>query len=374
LAVLQRLAAEVVNRLRGIRGLEGVNLSTEEASPQLAIRIDRERAAELGIAGAEVGQTVRTALEGSIPTRFTEGNFEYDVRVRLPRGQFQSAEDLGAIGLFPGRDQPIYLRDVATVRLGTGPTTINRENQSRQIQVEGDINQSVSTLTEVSREIRARLADLPLPEGVSVLFGGEEEAVRESNRSLAIVIALAIFLVFVVMAVQYESVVNPLVILVSVPLALVGVGVALHLTGTPLSAPVLLGVILLAGIVVNNAILLVEYVEIGKREAHLTTEEAVIEAGVVRLRPILMTTLTSILGMLPLAMGMGEGTELMQPLALVLVGGILFSTFLTLIVIPAVYLAATNVAGRLKAFITGAPPEPVTAHAPVVSVVPTPES
>ncbi len=357
LATLQRIGSEVMARMQGIEGLESIQMSTEEASPQLAIRIDRDRTSDLGLNVAAVGQSVRTALEGAIPTRYAEGNYEYDVRVRLPREQFTSAEDLGAIALFSGRDRPIYLRDVASVSIGTGPTTIIRENQNRQIQVEGDVNTSLTNISRVSAEIRARLADLTLPEGFAILYGGEEEAIRENNRNLAIVIVLAIFLVFVVMAVQYESVVNPLVILVSVPLALVGVGAALLLTGTPLSAPVLLGVILLAGIVVNNAILLVEYVEIGRQDDGLSTEDAVVEAGVVRLRPILMTTFTSILGMLPLALGIGEGTELMQPLAVTLVGGIIVSTALTLLVVPAVYLQAHAITDRIRRAVIGTPDE-----------------
>ena len=353
LATLQRIGAEVMGRMQGIRGLEGIQMSTEEASPQLAIRIDRDRTADLGLNVAAVGQSVRTALEGAIPTRYAEGNYEYDVRVRLPREQFTSAEDLGAIALFSGRDRPIYLRDVASISIGTGPTTIIRENQNRQIQVQGDVNTSLTNISQVSTEIRARLADVALPEGFAILYGGEEEAIRENNRNLAIVIVLAIFLVFVVMAVQYESLVNPLVILVSVPLALVGVGAALLLTGTTLSAPVLLGVILLAGIVVNNAILLVEYVEIGKRDGGLSTEDAVVEAGVVRLRPILMTTFTSSLGMLPLAIGIGQGTELMQPLAVAMVGGIIVASALTLLVVPAVYVAAHAITDRVRRAVVG---------------------
>jgi len=354
LATLQRLASEAVNRMEGIDGLEGIQLSTEEASPQLSITLDRARIADLGLTVAAVGQTVRTALEGATPTRFTDGTNEYDIRVRLPREQFRNPEDLGAIALFPGRDEPIYLRDVASVTLATGPTTILRENQSRQIRITADVNDAIAPVSRVNREIRARLATLGLPDGFSLLYGGEEEAVRENNRNLAIVIGLAIFLVFVVLAVQYESVADPLVILVSIPLSLIGVISILLATGTSLSAPVLLGVILLAGIVVNNAILLVEYVEIGRRDG-LTTAEAIVEAGAVRLRPILMTTLTTVLGMLPLALGIGEGTELMRPLAITVVGGLSVSMVLTLLVVPSVYLLMGDLTARLRAAVLTAP-------------------
>jgi multidrug efflux pump subunit AcrB len=192
-----------------------------------------------------------------------------------------------------------------------------------------------------------------LPEGYGVIYGGEEEAIRENSRNLMIVTLLAVFLVFVVMAVQYESFTNPLVIILSVPLALVGVALALWLTQTPLSAPVLLGVILLAGIVTNNAILLVEYVELA-RERGLTAEQAVIEAGAVRFRPIVMTTLTTALGMAPLALALGEGSEMMQPLAISVIGGLMVSTLLTLVVIPCSYLVIKGAAERLRGWVLGA--------------------
>jgi hydrophobe/amphiphile efflux-1 (HAE1) family protein len=353
LPVLQRLGEEVQRRMRGIPGLSGVELSTEEASPQLKIEIDRQRAADLGLDVAQVGQTVRTALDGTVMTRFTEGNNEYDIRVRLPREALTSPENLGSIALFPGRNEPIYLRDIADVELGTGPTTILRVNQNRQLRVTGDVDDEVASVGEVTGDVRKALAALELPEGYSLIYGGEEETARENQRNLLIVTVLAIFLVFIVMAVQYESVSDPLAILFSIPLALIGVGLILWITGTPLSAPVLLGVILLAGIVVNNAILLVQYVEIARRTKGLPVEEAVVEAGAVRLRPILMTTTTTVCGMLPLALGLGEGSELMQPLAVAVVGGLTVSTLLTLLVVPCSYLIVHRVAGGLKRVVIG---------------------
>jgi len=294
-------------------------------------------------------------MDGTIATRYTEGNREYDVRVMFPRNRFQSPEDIGSIALFPGglNGAAIYVRDVATVESKLGPTSINRENQNRVLRISGDVVNEEYSIGEVNDSIRARLAGFDLPEGYGLIYGGEEEAVRESNRQLAIVVSLAIFLVFVVLAVQYESFINPFVIITTIPLSLVGVGLALLITNTPLSAPVLLGVILLAGIVVNNAILLVDFVEQRRRDDNVPMEEAVIEAGAVRLRPILMTTTTTAFGMLPLALGIGSGTELMQPLAIAVVGGLTLSTFLTLFVVPSAYVIFNHAADAVIEFLTG---------------------
>ncbi len=352
LATLDRLGRDMMLLLRGIPGVEGINSSTEEASPELVIDVDRQRAADLGLSTVEVGQTVRTALDGTIATRYTDVNNEYDIRVRLPRELFTTPEALGAVALFPGGTQPVYLRDVATIRRAAGPTTILRTNQSRRLRVTADVNTAVANIGEVNRTIRSRLPQLDLPRGYGIEVGGEEEAIKENQRNLTIVIALAVFLVLVVLAVQYESLTNPLVIMVSVPLALIGVAVALRITGTPLSAPVMLGVILLAGIVVNNGVLLVQYAELARHRG-LDLREAVIEAGRIRLRPILMTTSTTVLAMLPLALGVGEGTEMMRPLAIVVVGGLTTSAALTLLVLPSAYITLHRVAEALRRWVIG---------------------
>lgn len=351
---LKALGEEVVERVRDVPGLQGVQASTDDASPQISVRVDPERASYLGLNVEQVGQTLRTALDGTIATRYTEGNKEYDVRVMFPRARFQSPEDLGTVALFPGQGggAPIYLRDVAEVRSGLGPTNIQRENQNRVLRISGDVLDDVATVGEVTAEVQRRLAGLRLPEGYGILYGGEAEAIRENNRQLTIVGLLAVFLVFVVMAVQYDSLLNPLVILVAIPLSLVGVILGLWATGTPLGATVLLGVIMLAGIVVNNSILMVEFVE-ELRAGGMSREQAVVEAGAVRMRPILMTTLTTLLGMLPLAMGIGEGTEMLQPLAVAVVGGLTLSTVLTLLVVPSAYLVFHSAGDRLRVWITG---------------------
>ncbi|HUF26169.1 MAG TPA: efflux RND transporter permease subunit [Gemmatimonadaceae bacterium] len=354
LVMLRSKAEEIMRTITGIPGLDRVEASQDEGSPQLAIELDRERAGYLGLSVQQVGQTVRTALDGAIATRYTDGNREYDIRVMLPRARFTSPEAIGEVALFPGQrgGSPVYLRDVARVYTAIGPTNIRRENQSRVVRVTGDVVTEVAAVSVVNDSIRGRLAALEMPEGYGVLYGGEEEAIRENNRQLALVVFLAIFLVFVVLAVQYESLINPFVILMAIPLSLVGVGLALRLTGTPMSAPVLLGVILLAGIVVNNAILLVEYIE-QARHRGLSMFDAVVESGTVRLRPVIMTSLTTMCGMLPLAIGLGQGSELMRPLAIAVVGGLAVSMVLTLFVVPSAYVILNTGGERLREFVLG---------------------
>jgi multidrug efflux pump subunit AcrB len=200
--------------------------------------------------------------------------------------------------------------------------------------------------------VRARVDAIDMPPQYGVILGGQFETVRETNREMAIVIALAVFLVFVVLAVQYEKLSNPIVIMTAAPLAATGSALALYLTGTPISAPVFLGAVLLVGIVVNNAILLVEYIERRRRGGH-DMAEAVVEAGGIRLRPILMTTLTTVAGMLPLAVGMGSGSLLMQPLAVAVVGGLLSAMLLTLFLVPCLYVIVQNAAATLTRLLTG---------------------
>ncbi len=355
LVTLDEVGQEVVRRLRGVPGLENVQVQAEEARPMLSIALDRERSRNLGLDVAAVGQTVRTALDGTIATRYAEGNFEYDVRVLFPKHKFQSASDVGGTLLFPGGrgTDPVFLRDIASVNAAVSPATIRRENQNRRIEVSGDVITAVASIGSVTDSIRARLADLSLPDGYGLMIGGEQEAIEDTNAQMALVIGLAIFLVFVVMAVQYESLLDPLIILTAVPLALIGVVAILGITNTPFSAPVLLGMIMLAGIVVNNSILLVEFTNQFRAETNASVEAAVVEAGVVRMRPILMTTFTSLVGAMPLALGLGEGGELMRPLAIAVVGGLMVSSLLTLFVVPSFYVILHHAGDAVKRFVLG---------------------
>jgi multidrug efflux pump subunit AcrB len=353
-ATLDLIGRDLLEHLEGIEGLARLELSRQDRSPLLSVNVDRERAAALGLKVGEIGSAVRNAVHGAVPTRLSTGRTDYDIRVMLPKEQTTDPGELGNIIVHRiNNGAPVYLRDVADFSLGDGPAHIERENQVRVIRLSGDVNTSIADVGTVNSSIRERMAQYDMPEGYSVIYGGEKEAIREANRSMFTAALLAIFMVFVVLAVQYERLANPLVILSAIPFAVVGAGLMLFLTGTNLSAPVLLGVILLIGIVVNNAILLVEYIEIGRRKQKLTPMQAAVEAGTVRFRPIMMTTMTTVFGMMPLAIGLGQGAEMMRPLALSVVGGLLTSTFLTLFVVPCLYIVISGIAEKIKYFLTG---------------------
>ncbi|MDP4537066.1 efflux RND transporter permease subunit [Alkalimonas collagenimarina] len=352
LAALHQVSNQIAALLQGIPGLQGLETAREEQSPLLQIRVDRERAADFGLGVADVGQAIRQAVHGAVPSRFIDQNREYDIRVQLPRDQVEDAEQLGNLLLFRQQGQTVFLRDLARFELTDGPAHIERENQSRLLRMNADINTAESDVATLMAEVERRLEELEMPDQFSLILGGQWETMQETQRELGIVILLSVFLVFVVLAVQYERLSNPLVIITAAPMSLMGVVLALWLTGSLLSAPVLIGVVLLIGIVVNNAILLVEYIEIGRAKG-LAIEQAIVEAGQVRLRPILMTTLTTVLGMTPLAIGLGEGAEIMRPLAISVIGGLLGAMLLTLLLVPVLYLLITGSAERLGHFVTG---------------------
>ncbi len=346
LAVLETTAREILLRLQNIEGMGSVQLGRDERIPQLIIRLDDERAADMGISAAEAGQAIRTAVDGLVPTKFVSGGFEYNIRVRLPREMTGSAMTMTNMPLFDAQGRHINLGSIAEFTETMGPAHIERLNQIRIIRVNGTVNPEIATVGQVQDRVQEALQDFELPSGYSIIYGGAAEAIAETNRSMRLAIFLAIFFVFVVMAIQYERLASPLVIIAGLPFSIIGAVLLLYLTGTSLSGPVLLGAIFLVGIMVNNAILLVAFANDIQKDKGISAAEAIKEAGAVRLRPILMTTLTTIFGMLPLGLALGEGTELLQPLALTVIGGLAFGTLLTLVLIPGFYVIADDLAGK----------------------------
>ncbi len=366
LDTLENLALEMVDRLDGLTGLDDIEMARDDRTPLLSIDVDRERAAALGLNVGEVGRSLRDAVTGAVPTRYSTGANEYDVRVRLPREVTGDEQELGQLIVSSGNGRVIQLADVARFNMGEGPAHIERENQVRVQRVTGNFNTALNDAGSIMNEIRDRIEAMDIPDQYGLIFAGQFETAEETDREMMTVILLALFLVFVVLAVQYDRLSNPLVIMAAAPLSLIGVVSMLAITGTPLSAPAFLGVILLIGIVVNNAILLVEYIERGRRRG-LTTVDAVVEAGGIRLRPILMTTLTTVAGMTPLAIGMGSGANLMQPLAVAVIGGLLVAMLLTLFLIPCLYVIVQNASDWLVEKLTGKRPDRTLGQAGVAA-------
>jgi len=333
--VLTTLGEEIVSRLEGTKGLTNLRHSYEETRNEVSVSIDRHRAADLGIRVDDISRALRAALDGLVVSDFIEGDRQYDVRLRLPRTGFRSPDDLGNILVGLHRGQPVRLRSVANVLFTPAPASILRDNQRRIVEVTASLSDDLGPEQAMAR-VSERLADLSLSEGYSLYDGGEIRTLQEGRRMGYVLLGLAVFLVFVVMAVQYESLRNPLVILLGIPFTTIGVAAGIHWLTIPISMPVWLGMIMLAGIVVNNAIVLVEQIEV-EREQGREMVEAIVEGARLRLRPIMMTTLTTVMGMLPLAIGFGEGSEMLQPLAVVIVWGLSFSMLVTLVLIPAVY-------------------------------------
>ena len=336
LETLNLIGEEIMQRLRGTKGLRNLKHSSEEVRQELAIIVDRDRAATLQLDIEDIAKAMRYALEGSVVSDFIDGDRSYNIRLRLPREQLASPADLDSILLFSsGSDRPaIYLSDVANIKIIASPAQILRDRQQRYVEISASISGIAGS---VHAEVDKRLEGLSLPDGYSFYDGGSKDALQQGQQLFAVLIALALFLVLVVMAIQYESLLNPILILLSVPFALIGVAIGILVTGIPLSMPVMLGLVMLAGIVVNNAIVLVEYIEL-QRARGLDIYEAVITSAQLRLRPILMTTLTTVVGMLPLALKLGEGAEMLQPLAITIISGLSFSLLVSLLLIPIIYL------------------------------------
>lgn len=334
LATLDALAAEVQRRIDDIDGITDVRLSRESGEPQQLIRIDRRRAADQGVSVAAIADTVETAIAGRVASRFLDGGDEVDIRV-----QFADSETLPPRALLdlrvPAADgRLVRLGNVANLTESTGPVVIDRKDQTRLVTVYGNL--AGRDLGSVVADVRAAIAGIPMPDNYDILISGDYEDQQQAFGALGLSLLLAVALVYMVMASLYESFRDPLVVMGAVPLALIGVVAALFVTGTTLNAQSLIGCVILVGVVVNNAILIVDQTN-RLREQRYQLRDALMEAGRRRLRPILMTALTTILALLPLAIGAGSGGEAQAPLARAVIGGLLVSTLITLVLIPVIY-------------------------------------
>ena len=348
LDILEELSDEIAEMVTGIQGTMNVETSFDEGRPEVVVRIDQAKSSELGVPAAMIATTVNTGLDGTVPSLYRSGGSEYDIRVRLAENGRESLVDLRQLRIATPEAGMVELQELADIEIVEGPVQINRENQERTATVSSDLDGR--DLGGVADDIEAELAGFSMPDGYRVDITGEAEEMEEAFGDLTYAFILAVVLIYMIMAAQFESLIHPFAIMFSVPLAVIGAIGGLFITGHRLSVVAFIGAIMLVGIVVNNAIVFVDYVNILRRDGQ-NRRDALINAGMIRLRPIAMTALTTMLAMLPMAMGLGEGAEVQAPMAVVVVGGLLSSTFLTLIFLPVIYSLLDSFVERLVALV-----------------------
>ena len=334
LAGLARVSQSVVQAMSSSDRYTDIKTTIESGNPEIQIIFDQERAAKLGLAVRDIANGVVANVRGELATRYTWRDKKIDVLVRSVDTRKSSIDEIRQLIVNPTSDRPVTLDAVAEVIVSEGPSEIRRVAQDRVAIVSANL--AYGDLGAAALEAKAIVSRIPMPAGITAIVSGQSEEMQNSFQSMQFALALAVFLVYLVMASQFESLIHPFVILFTIPLALVGAILALFITGTTINIVAFIGVIMLAGIVVNNAIVLVDLInqlqDQGKERI-----AAIMEAGTARLRPILMTSLTTTLGLLPMAMGFGEGSEVRTPMAITVIGGLTVSTLLTLVVIPVVY-------------------------------------
>jgi HAE1 family hydrophobic/amphiphilic exporter-1 len=336
LADAKKIAQGVLAVLKETPGIANPQVGRDDGRPEMAIRVDRPKAALLGLTVSGVANTIRTNIGGTQAAFFRVRGKEFPIIVRLRQEDRDHVESVNDVLVSTPQGQVLQAKNLLDLTPQTGPTQIERKNQQRISRVNAEI-ESGTALSEAVKNVQDRLPQVTVPQDFSVGFGAEVEQQAQAFKQLRVLLLLGVLLVYAVMASQYESLRDPFIVMFSVPVAAIGVVGALKLTATSFSLQAYIGVIMLAGIVVSNAILLVDYTNILRRRDGLPLREAVEVAGRTRLRPILMTTLTTILGLVPMSLGIGEGAELQAPLARVVIGGLAASTLVTLVLVPSVY-------------------------------------
>jgi len=347
LDVLAQLGDQVAAVVKQVPGTREVASSLEEGRPELHVIVNRDRAAMYGLSLSEVSSAVRTAIDGTVATRYRVGGDEVDMRVQVQEaGAALSQSELIGLNITTMSGTLVPLSQVADIVQEQGPSGIDREDQARIVTVTSQL--AGRDLGGVTEDIQKGVAQIDMPSGYLVEYGGEQEQMADTFGTLVLVLVLAIIMVYLVMVAQFESLMYPFVIMFSVPVTLTGVILSLLITGRTFSVVAFIGVIMLVGIVVKNAIVLVDYVNILRRRG-LERNEAILKAGPTRLRPILMTALCTSIAMLPMALGIGEGSESQAPLATVVVGGLLFSTLITLVLVPVGYTLMDDFSSKVRA-------------------------
>ncbi len=334
MALARQYADSVKAAIEAVDGVQDVEISRKEEKPEIKVLIDREKASMLGLNVTGIGKTIETFFAGSTATKYREGGDEYDVEVRLQEQDRDRIEDLRDVFVSLPTGGQVSLANIATIEQGVGPTKIERKDQARYITVSGEI--SDRDLGSIVKDVKKVLGSIPAPPGFGYKFAGAEKERTEAFRLLIIAVGLGMGLVYMVMASQFESLRDPFIIFLSIPFGIVGVIIALALTGQSMSVISFLALIMMVGIVVNDGIVLISFIGILRRRG-LSVYSAVVEGGRSRMRPVICTTATTILAMTPLAFSRGEGSEIWVPFAITVIGGLSVGTVITLVLMPVLY-------------------------------------
>lgn len=350
LEVLRDLGKIIEEEIRQVPGTQNVTSNLEDVRPELQVAVNREKAADYGVSAAQVLTAVRTSFDGTVVSRMRTGEDEIDIRVMYPESYRLDPSNLSRTMINTPTGAKVAVGEVASISMTDAPETIMRHNQARLLMVDSEI--AGRDLGSINKDIEARMEKLALPAGYTYEIRGQAKDMAESFGNLGLAMLLSVILVYMVMAAQFESLFYPFVIMFSLPPTIIGVVLGLLITGYHLSVPAFIGMIMLIGIVVNNAIVLIDYINT-LRKRGLERNEAIRKAGPIRLRPIAMTTLSTVLALLPLAFGGGEGSEGRAPLAVVVAFGLTLSTLITLVLVPVVYTIFDDLGQKIKARLAG---------------------
>ncbi|MDX2414010.1 MAG: efflux RND transporter permease subunit [Bacteroidales bacterium] len=322
------------NELKDQDYLTGLDISLQLNKPEYQIKIDKQKAFDLGINLVEIANIVKTTVGGSVPTRYKDGAYYYPIRVVMDENELKSSSDLNDIYIQTSKGVKIPLSAIGEVVKGSGPVKIDRKDQDRIVKVTANL--SGISVGDATAALRLKLEDFELPAGYRLNYGGQSQMLSENMRAMVSILLFALFLGYAVMVLYFESFLKPLIIIIRIPLSLAGISFALYITGTPLSVTALIGIIMLTGMEINNGVLLLTFIDELENLGY-GVSDAIKTAAVQRLRPILITDFNSLFGLLPLALVLGDGTEMLRPMAIVVIGGLLFGLLLVFIFIPVIY-------------------------------------
>lgn len=330
-----KTASDIAALMRQKDYLTGTDISIRLTKPEYQVEIDRQKAFDLGLSLDDIATTVKTMVGGSVPTRYREGSYYYPIRVVMNEKDIVSQQDLENIYVLSSKGAKIPLNTVAKVELKAGPMQIDRKNQDRVVKATANV--TGLSVGDATAALKKEIAKMQLPAGYKLNYGGQSQMLAENMSQMLVILALALFLAYVVMVLYFESFIKPLIIIIRIPLSLAGISYALYLTGTPLSVTAVIGIIMLTGMEVNNGVLLLTFID-ELRGQGKSVVDAIKEAAVIRLRPILITAINGFAGLMPLALTLGDGTEMLKPMAIVVIGGLLIGLLLVFIFLPVAYM------------------------------------